>query len=244
MPVQKILLVAGSKIRQMTSNSHRFNSRLRFVTLHHSLRWLIPALLLVAFVAIGCYNSKTGEANIGGKINFTLPAFPDSGAHRVEIFTEMHFSPAYRVQEGPRILPPPDSVPITGKEPKYDSLDEYGALVMPGDVRRSYDFSAAKELFRINCLVCHGASLRGDGPITNPVYNYSGASLPKDLTASDTQSSSDGELYAFIALGGREGSSFRIRGRESSSPMPEFRLLLTVAERWSLVQFLRNPSGN
>ena len=33
-----------------------------------------------------------------------------------DIFTEMHYSQSYRLQEPPRLLPPAQSVPVTGKE--------------------------------------------------------------------------------------------------------------------------------
>ena len=42
------------------------------------------------------------------------------------------------------------------------------------------------------------------------------------------------------AIGGRQGLSARLRDRDSTSPMPEFRLLLTEDERWALVRYLRS----
>ena len=44
----------------------------------------------------------------------------------------MHYQPSYRVQEGPRILPPEGSVPVTGREITYGSLEEYEELSVPG----------------------------------------------------------------------------------------------------------------
>jgi len=78
--------------------------------------------------ALGCYDSNTGDANIGGAINFKLPAFPETGSNRVQVFTEMHYQPSYRTQESPRLLPPDGSVPITGAEVVYASIDEYKNL--------------------------------------------------------------------------------------------------------------------
>ena len=93
---------------------------------------LMAALLTVA--ALGCYNIRTGRVDVGGAINFKLPAFTQTGPHAVDIFTEMHFQPSYRTQEGPRILPPPDSVPITGKEIEYKSVEEYQAMEIPSGI--------------------------------------------------------------------------------------------------------------
>ena len=93
---------------------------------------LMAALMTVA--ALGCYNIRTGRVDVGGSINFKLPAFTQTGPHAVDIFTEMHFQPSYRTQEGPRILPPPDSVPITGKEVEYKSVEEYQAMDIPSEI--------------------------------------------------------------------------------------------------------------
>ena len=209
----------------------------------------LPTMVLLALAAAGCYNNNTGDASIGDAVNFKLPAFPESGAHSVQVFTEMHYQPSYKSQEGPRLLPPADSVPITGKEVRYDSLEEYGVLEIPAESAQSYNDAEAQQLYDINCSVCHGQGLQGDGPITTLtradgtlVWNVS--PFPANLTdAETTVASTDGELFAFISLGGRQGSSSLLRGRESTSPMPEFMRLLSEDERWRLVQFLRTRIG-
>ena len=195
------------------------------------------ALVLLALVAVGCYNYKTGESHIGDSINFTLPAFPETGGNAVQVFTEMHYQPSFRTQEGPRLLPPLDSVPVTGREVRYTSLEEYKGLTVP---RKDYDTETAQHLIDINCTVCHGTGLRGDGPIV-PFMDI--GPFPADLTLALTKDSTDGELFGFISDGGRQGQAARINGLDSRSPMPEFRRLLTEDERWALVQFLRLQIG-
>jgi len=49
-----------------------------------------------------------------------------------------------------------------------------------------------------------------------------------------------GEIFAFISEGGRQGYAFTSLGRESNSPMPPFRTLLSQEDRWALVIFLRD----
>ena len=197
---------------------------------------LLLALALLSGLSVGCYNNNTGATNIGGAVNFKLPAFPETGANAAQIFTEMHYQPSYRTQEGPRLLPHPDSVPVTGRELRYASLEEYKDLAMPQDA----DAARGLELFKVNCAVCHGPGLKGDGPILR--FAYLGP-RPADLTLDATKGAADGELFAFVSLGGRQGLSARLRGRESASPMPEFGRLLSVDERWALVRFLRSQIG-
>jgi mono/diheme cytochrome c family protein len=198
------------------------------------------AFVLAAAVAAGCYNSSTGAANIGDSINFKLPAFPKTGSNAVQIFTEMHYQPSYRTQETPRLLPPPDSVPITGRELRYASLEEYAELTVPDRVTESYDPGNGSALFAINCTVCHGTGLKGDGPIVTFMKR---GPFPADLTIDFTRDATDGELFGFISAGGRQGQTLRLRGRRPDSPMPEFQNLLTEDERWTLVLYLRSQIG-
>lgn len=201
-----------------------------------------PALLalLVVMAALGCYNHRTGETTIGGAIRFKLPAFPETGAHAVNVFTEMHYQPSYRVQEVPRLLPAPDSVPVTGRAVQLRSLEEYRPLEIPLQVLQTYDAQRAQTLYQVNCQVCHGATLLGDGPMRQYLQ---GGPLPANLTLDVTRNATNGELFAFVSEGGRQGAAAVFRGRESTSPMPPFKFLLTDEERWTLVKFLRDTIG-
>ena len=63
--------------------------------------------------------------------------------------------------------------------------------------------------------------------------------MPANLKDENTLKSTDGDLFAFISHGGRQGYALIEKGRESRSPMPEFLLLLSEDERWSLVKYLK-----
>ncbi len=225
----------------MTGGDHRGSAQRRMGPLRALAHWpaLLLALLVVA-LATGCYNKNTGETNIEGLVNITLPAFPQQGAHAVVVFSEMHYSPALRSQEGPRLLPPADSVPVTGREVSYASLEEYSALSMPHDYAAKYESSAAKELYRVNCLVCHGSSMTGDGTMRQHMNR---GPLPADLMSEISTDSPAGELFAFITEGGRQGYATVLTGRDSTSPMPPFKYLLTEEERWMLVAYLMEMQG-
>ena len=207
------------------------------------------ALLVVALAlstALGCYNTNTGEANIGDAIRFKLPAFQETGSNRVLVFTEMHYQPSYRSQEGPRLDVPDSAVPITGKEVVLTSVEEYAALGNPGG-----DSNNGQALFAINCIVCHGVNLDGQGlvMVTGPTM------VPADLRGEVTMERTDGELYGLISFGGNTGFTTRVPALtdptvdgercvgQGSCPMPEFRKLLTESERWDLVAYLRGMQG-
>ena len=215
---------------------------------------LILVAALLALASLGCYNIRTGRVDVGGSINFKLPAFTQTGPHAVDIFTEMHFQPSYRTQEGPRILPPPDSVPVTGREIEYKSVEEYQALDIPSGIASDTGtLSRARATYEANCQVCHGTNLRGeDGDATILPYlaNATGA-RPRNLVdvkmSSDgeqiigaaSDGTTDGEIYAWIAYGGQAGFASALRDRPTTSWMPQFINLLSEEERWELVALIR-----
>ena len=213
---------------------------------------LVAALLVLA--SLGCYNIRTGRVDVGGAISFKLPAFTQTGPHAVDIFTEMHFQPSYRTQEGPRILPPPDSVPITGREIEYKSAEEYQALEIPtGIASDSGTLSRARHTYETNCMVCHGSNLRGedgDARILPYLANATGAK-PRNLVnvklnsdggqvkGAASDGTTDGEIYAWITYGGQAGFASALRDRPTTSWMPQFGRLLSEEERWELVMLIR-----
>ena len=211
---------------------------------------LLLVTLLLTLTALACYNTRTGRVDVGGEINFKLPAFMQTGSHAVEVFTEMHFQPSYRTQEGPRLLPPEGSVPITGRETEYKSIEEYQTLEIPADIEGDPNaISRARHTYEINCVVCHGSNLRGeDGDA--PILRYLDESdlRPRNLAEGDADTlnaitATDGELYAWITYGGQAGFALALRDRPTSSWMPPFGRLLTEQERWELVKFIRAEQG-
>ena len=216
---------------------------------------LAAMVMLAVLVVVGSqfsFNFTTGDAELLGA-HFKLPVFPKTGSHKVMVFSEMHYQRSYRVQDLPRVLPPSDSVAFVAmggpdgvtqgdmilQELRYDSLDEYRGLRVPDRVVRSYDASRSAELFRVNCSMCHGSAMRGDGPITARMKEKGLGPLPADLTSPSTQNATEGEVFAFITMGGRQGMALLQIGRESRSPMPPFQWLLSEDDRWALVQYLR-----
>ena len=204
--------------------------------------WVVLALALITVIAAGCYNNNTGETNIGGAIRFTLPAFPESGAHQVVIFSEMHYQPSFKSQEGPRLLPPSDSVPVTGKELSYNDMEEYRQLSIPQHISSDKDTSVSEgeQLYIINCVVCHGVNLDGEGRINDFEYN---GPRPRNLLEGAAPAATDGEVFGWISFGGQPGLAAGLIGLSSPSWMPPFNKLLTEDERWEVVMYLRSKQG-
>ena len=182
----------------------------------------IAALLLVA-VAMGC-----------------LPF--GRGTYQVDLFSEMHYTQAYRSQEPPRLYPAQGSVPFTPVGA--------GALTVEDlTVERTADTVAqGMALYGVNCVVCHGAAGKGDGAIVNYLIKWN-AVLPTDLTATTTVERTDETLLGLISEGGPTNLVLTQAGQDPANvpgltiSMPVFRKLLTEEERWALVHYVRSLQG-
>jgi len=223
-------------------------------------RWAASAIIgamvvIVVLVYVGSqfsFNSTSGDSELLG-ISFKLPVFPKTGSHKVMVFSEMHYQRSYKVQDVPRIMPASDSVAFVAmgspdevtqagmirQEIHYYSLEMHSGLTVPDRVVRSYDAGRTADLFRVNCVMCHGASMTGDGPIAALMKERGLGPVPADLTSESTQKkATEGEVFAFITMGGRQGMTMVQAGHESRSPMPPFRWLLSEDDRWALVQYV------
>ena len=199
-----------------------------------SMLFLVVMSAVLVLLVTGCYNNNTGETNILGIADLKFPAFPETGSHAVVIFSEMHYSPAYDDQEGPTNGPPSDSVPVTGREIEY-TAEEYTALRMSGKSTNSYDEGKAADIYRVNCSVCHGESLKGDGSVAK--YLTRGAA-PANLIAGSSADATEGEIFAWISYGSRTGFALEMAGQPNPTAMPTFNKLLTEEERWHLVKYI------
>ncbi len=128
----------------------------------------------------------------------------------------MEIQPAYRPMEDP-LHPPERSIPIEGPI----AIPGMGAPDNP-TLADEASIARGKELYTINCQMCHGATGIGNGPVAPYLVNFK----PANLTSELVQSKSDGSIFLTISNG--------LEGR-----MPALNENLTVSERWDVVNFLR-----
>lgn len=91
-----------------------------------------------------------------------------------------------------------------------------------------------EKYFRINCAPCHGLEGKGGGPVTQnaPDQGRNRFMMPAPLLSGDgavTALRSDGYIYYTIRNGG--------------VGMPAHGILLTDAERWAIVSYIRTLDG-
>jgi mono/diheme cytochrome c family protein len=80
--------------------------------------------------------------------------------------------------------------------------------------------AAGKENYITNCMACHGAGGKGDGPAA-PALEHP----PGDLTSAKAQEQSDGAIFWKVTTGRK--------------PMPQAPKELTETQRWEIVNYVR-----
>ncbi len=84
---------------------------------------------------------------------------------------------------------------------------------------------AGRALFVANCVTCHGAAGRGDGPAAHAL-----SMPPANLTAPHVWMHSDGEMFGWLTHG--------IEGPDGRLAMPGFPAL-SEDDRWDLIDYVR-----
>jgi hypothetical protein len=143
------------------------------------------------------------------------------GPYPVDIYPEMHYSPAQRRGEPTRLSPSSDAVPVSGRRPAY-SFEEASLLRMPVST------PDGAELYRVNCAMCHASDGHAQTRVAE-AFRAAGAVPPVDLASARVRERSDGQLLWIVAngLGG----------------MPPFGSLLREDELWRVVRTVRQVQG-
>jgi len=136
---------------------------------------------------------------------------------KIDWVSFMEIQPSYKVQEDPLPLPP-YSIPFQGAS----FVSGLGAPVNPIEAD-DLSLQRGKQLYEINCALCHGAEGQGNGPFSaflTPIK-------PANLLQGNPLTNSDGSMFIVISDG--------VPGR-----MPALRENLPGArERWDIVNYVR-----
>jgi mono/diheme cytochrome c family protein len=146
---------------------------------------------------------------------------------------DMVDQPSEKPQES--VAPPgPGSIPVDGgetlpqpltDEESFDMKDAAAAIKNPVPATEE-SLARGKFFYETNCLVCHGAEGRGDGPVGLKFVEKA----PVDLNDAYTQDQEDGQLFFTLT-----------RGRVL---MPFYRDALSPSERWDVINYVRSEFGD
>lgn len=128
----------------------------------------------------------------------------------------MDRQPVHKPYRSPVPVPAAGSVPVSGRETLPEDSEPKNPLqAIPDESARG------KELFAVNCAMCHGIANDKPGPVGNKL-----TPPPPVLDHQLVRERSDSHIFKAITFG---------FGR-----MPHFKEKLTATERWQLVIYLRS----
>jgi cytochrome c len=127
-------------------------------------------------------------------------------------------------------VPPAGTVPRGDYQPYHFAPGVEGALQAEKELKSPLAagdpevLERGKRIFERDCLPCHGAYGRGDGPVsmTKRDGGYPGVA---NLLAAHAKGVKDGYIYAYISRGG--------------AIMPSYGAQVTPADRWKVVAYVR-----
>ena len=147
----------------------------------------------------------------------------------IPVFSFMRNAPSFDPYEAPRPAPygsvafnTPAGESMAPLESTEAGLNEFGGRITnPLAPNDTVALRAGKVMFDRHCMVCHGVTGKGNGPIVGP------GKFPfaPDLTLPVSVGRSDGYLYAIIRAG---------RGL-----MPAYGTRMNHLERWATVMYVR-----
>lgn len=161
--------------------------------------------------------------------NFAIE--PDPRVPNFDILPDMAHSAAYASFSPNPILPGGKTLqaPVPGTLPRgfqtvhYQATPE-DALRAGRELKNPLDAKAAKErgaaVYQNFCAPCHGASMRGDGAVTQRGYP-----APPNLRGEKSMNLADGQMFHVLTFGQKS--------------MPSYASQLTVNDRWSVIGYVR-----
>ena len=150
----------------------------------------------------------------------------DDQIKRVPWFETMYRQASVETYEQPMMRPPEGAVPLGAA--RHTSLIDSDSLVNPRAGRMDEStLGRGRVLYQHYCVVCHGETGAGDGPVIGE--NRLPALPTLDLTSERADGLTDGYLWGMISNG---------RG-----VMPSYRRI-PADDRWYIVNYVRQLQGN
>jgi mono/diheme cytochrome c family protein len=189
---------------------------------------IIAAVLIMIVSIIGCSNYRRNPGRV------YMPDMAYSRAYETYASTEaLTENPNYKGHISYT------SMPVTGTIARGEMLDIYPykndslGYVQSAGVKNpfnadSIDLKEAERLYLINCGICHGAKLDGNGPLYNdgkgPFPN-----APKNLMGDDMKKMADGTMFHSLTYG--------------KNSMGSYASQLSTKQRWEVIAYIKKKQG-
>ena len=168
------------------------------------------------------------------------------GTYPIEIFSEMHYSQAYKNQEPPRL----DSVETAQKFLTPEVRNNNSKSVLDMNPNFKYDSKYGSELYRINCSFCHGLQGMGDGTVAPHI-----SSEDSFYATTPSEEVPGSGMGAYKAVPQLHNLSERLQGKDKAmnrleymlkmeagnvglGPMPSFLWVFTDEQRNHVINYI------
>ncbi len=132
-----------------------------------------------------------------------------------------------------------NGMPVTGTIARGDMLQIYtiqndsAGYVQSATVKNplsadSIDIKEAERLYLVNCGICHGAKLDGNGPLWKD-GNGPYPAAPKNLMGDDMKKMTDGTMFHSVTYGKGQMGSYASQ--------------LNTMQRWMVIAFIKSKQG-
>lgn len=157
-----------------------------------------------------------------------LACRPEDVIHRVPWFDNMVTQRSIKPYAAPR-APVEGTVPVTGAAPAFDN--ETADRIANPRTRTSASINRGKIVYETYCLICHGESGHGDGPISSDAGGpFAGI---RSLVDKEAVQRTDGYLYGVIVNAQAMGRGL----------MPRYGDKVRGTDQWDLVNYVRTLQG-
>jgi len=129
---------------------------------------------------------------------------------------------------------PVEGTVALGEMPTYPYKNDSAGYVLSANVTNplpplnSADMKEAERLYLINCGICHGAKLDGNGPLWND-GNGPYSSAPKNLLADDMKALTEGTMFHSVTYG--------------KNMMGSYASQLSTKQRWMVIHYIKSKQG-
>jgi mono/diheme cytochrome c family protein len=134
-----------------------------------------------------------------------------------------------------------NAMPVNGTVARGDMMsyhltNDSAGLIAANELKNPLDSMAAtkgnmteaQRLYLVNCAICHGPALDGNGPLYNG-GNGPYPVAPRNLTDDYTKKLSDGHIFHVVTYGIRSMGSYASQ--------------LTPQQRWWVIKYIRSKQG-
>jgi len=129
-------------------------------------------------------------------------------------------------------LPVPGTI-ARGELPSYPYAHDSAGYANSANVKNplntaAVDLKEAERIYLINCGICHGAKLDGNGPLYKD-GNGPYTAAPKNLMGDDMKKLADGTMFHSITFGKGQMGSYASQ--------------LSTKQRWEVITYIRSKQG-